>query len=120
MVLQSWILIFFFNPEIQLKDIESATRIKLISWLYELKSLKFVTTLVSKLQSDNKTLSSSFFSTSKVQTIINEGGIGDVLKSIYSTVISNIQKFLGQGSGWIIDSVILTLLVPVISNYQKN
>ena len=111
---------FFFNPEIQLKDIESATRINLINWLYELKSLKFATTLISKLQSDDKTLSSSFSSSSKVQTIINEGGIDDVLKSIYSTVICNIQKFLGQGSGRIIDSVILTLLVPVISNYQKN
>ena len=27
-------------------------------------------------------------------------------ESIYNTIISNIQKFLGKGSGWIIDSVI--------------
>ena len=29
-----------------------------------------------------------------------------MFESIYSTVISNIQKSLGKGSGWIIDSVI--------------
>ena len=30
----------------------------------------------------------------------------DVFQSIYTTVISKIQKSLGNGSGWIIDSVI--------------
>ena len=29
-----------------------------------------------------------------------------MFKSIYTTVITNIQKSLGKGSGWIIDSVI--------------
>ena len=29
-----------------------------------------------------------------------------MFQSIYRTVISNIQNFLGKGSGWIIDSVI--------------
>ena len=29
-----------------------------------------------------------------------------MFKSIYTTVVSNIQKALGEGSGWIIDSVI--------------
>ena len=43
---------------------------------------------------------------SKVETVINKIDIDDLFESIYSTVISNIQKSLGQGSGWIIDSVI--------------
>ena len=43
---------------------------------------------------------------SKAEIIVNESGIDDVFKSIYTAVISNIQKFLGKGLGWIIDSVI--------------
>ena len=42
----------------------------------------------------------------KEETIINKIDIDDLFEWIYSTVISNIQKSLGQGSGWIIDSVI--------------
>ena len=30
----------------------------------------------------------------------------DVLQSIFTTIITNMQKSLGKGSGWIIDSVI--------------
>ena len=41
-----------------------------------------------------------------IKTIINESDIGDVFESTYSTIISNIQTFLGQSSSWIIDSVI--------------
>ena len=29
-----------------------------------------------------------------------------MFKSIYTTTIANIQKYLGKGSGWITDSVI--------------
>ena len=38
--------------------------------------------------------------------IINESSTDDVFKSIYSTIISNVQKYLGKGLAWIIDSVI--------------
>ena len=38
--------------------------------------------------------------------MINESDIDDVFKSIYTTLISDMQAFLGKGSGWIIDSVI--------------
>ena len=41
----------------------------------------------------------------KTETIINETDVNNVLESIYTTVILNIQKSLGKGSGWIIDSV---------------
>ena len=53
-------------------------------------------------------LQSSLFS-SKTEIIINESDTDDVFQSIYSiytTVISYIQKSLGQGSSWIADSVI--------------
>ena len=59
------------------------------------------------MESDDKTKYDTFYSNSKAETIINEREIDDdVFKSIYTTIISNIQKFLGKGSGWIIDSVI--------------
>ena len=59
-----------------------------------------------KIQSDDKILYSTFYSNSKAETFINENDIDDVFESIYSTIISNMQKYIGQGSGWIIDSVI--------------
>ena len=42
----------------------------------------------------------------KAEIIIIKSDIDDVFQAIYTTVISNIQKSLGKGSGWIIDSVI--------------
>ena len=48
----------------------------------------------------------TFYSNSKAEIIINESDINDVFQSIYTTVISNMQKPLGKGSDWITDSVI--------------
>ena len=62
---------------------------------------------LTKIESEDKTKYDTFYSHAKAETIINESHIDDnVFKSIYTTVISNIQKFLGKSSGWIIDSVI--------------
>ena len=93
-----------FNSELQLKDTESAMKSKLIELLTQLKDFKFVTTLVltfEKIESEGKTKYGNFYSSSKV-----ESDIDDVFQSIYTTFITNIQKSLGKGSGWIIDSVI--------------
>ena len=65
-----------------------------------------MTTLVlvfKKIESEDN---DNFYSSSKAEIIINESNIDDVLKSIYNTIIQNIQKSLGKGSGWIVDSVI--------------
>ena len=46
-----------FNPELQLKDTESAIKIKLIDLLTQLKAFKFVTTLAlvfKKIESEDK------------------------------------------------------------------
>ena len=48
----------------------------------------------------------TIYSQSKAETIINESDIDDIFQSIYTTIISKIQKFLGKGSDMIIDSVI--------------
>ena len=98
-----------FNPELQLKDTESTIKIKLIELLTQLKVFKFVTTLAlvfKKIESKNKTKYNTFYSSSEAEVIINESDIDDVFQSIYTTIISNIQKYLGKGSGWIIGSVI--------------
>ena len=62
-----------FNPELQLKYTESAIKNKLIDILIELKGSKFVTTLVlefKKIQSDDKTLYSKFYSNSKQKQLL--------------------------------------------------
>ena len=37
----------------------------------------------------------------KTETFINKSDIDDVFASIYITIISNMQKFLGKGLGWV-------------------
>ena len=70
-----------------------------------MKAFKFATTLVlMKIKRDDKT-TKTFYSNSKAETIINESDIFYILESTYTTIISNIPKFLGKGSGMIIDSV---------------
>ena len=81
------------NPELQLKDTESIIKNELVDLLTELKGFKFLTTLVlefRKIQSDDKTQYSTFYSHSKSETIVNESDIDDVLESVYTTVISKI------------------------------
>ena len=97
------------NPELQLKDNEYAITNTILDLLTKLKTFKFVTTLnleFQKIESDDKTIESTFNSNSKAKTIINERDIDNVFESIYSAIISDIQKSLGQGSDWIINSVI--------------
>ena len=68
-----------------------------------------MTTLVlmfKKIESKDETIYENFYSSWKAETIINENDIDDVFKSIHTTIITNIQKSLGKGSGLIIDSVI--------------
>ena len=59
-----------------------------------------------KIESEDKTKYNSFYSSSKAEVIINESAIDDKFQSLYTTIITNIQKSLGKGSGSIIDSVI--------------
>ena len=56
------------NPELKLKDTESAIKSKLIELLTKLKGSKFVTTLVllfKKIESEDKTKHNNFYSSSK-------------------------------------------------------
>ena len=61
-----------------------------------------MTTLVSEfkmIRSDDKTKYDTIHSNLKAETIINESDIGDVFELNYTTIISNIHKSLGKGSG---------------------
>ena len=83
-------ILILFNPE--LKDTISLIKNKLIDLLPELKGFKFMATLATwhhVMFSSGKTLYSTFYSNSKAKINTN-----DVFKSISSTVMSNIQKFL--------------------------
>ena len=84
--------------KISVKDTESAIQNKLIDLLPELEGFKFVTILVlefKKIQCDDKTLYCTFYSNSKAEKIINESHIDHVFKSVYSNIISRIQKSQG-------------------------
>ena len=57
-----------FNPEIQVKDTQYTIKNKLIYLLSKLRMFKLVTTLVlefKKMESDDKTIYSTFYSNSK-------------------------------------------------------
>ena len=90
-----------FDPELQLKDTESTIKNKQKKLLSELRGFKFVTTLVlvlKKIESEDKTKYDRFYLHSKAETIINGTDIDDdEFKSMYTTIISNRQKFLGKG-----------------------
>ena len=63
--------------------------------MIELKGFKFVTTLIlefKKIENYDKTKYDTFYLHSEAETIINETDTDDVFKSIYTTIISNIQK----------------------------
>ena len=85
----------------------------------ELRGFKFITILIlvfKKNESEDKTKYDNFYSSSKTEMIINESDIDDVFQSIITniqtyihnkpTLVTNTQKSLGKGSGWVIDSVI--------------
>ena len=55
-------------------------------YLTQLKGFKFVTTSIlvfKKIENEDKTKYSTFYSHSKAETIINESDIDDAFKSIY-------------------------------------
>ena len=90
-----------FHPELQLEDIESAIKSKLIELLTQLKGFKFVTALVlvfENIESKDKAKFNNFHSSSKAQIIINKNDIDDVIQSIYTIIITNTQKYLGKCS----------------------
>ena len=91
--------------------------------LLALKGFKFVITLVlvfQKIESQDKTNYDNFYSSSKAEIVINESDIDDMFKSIYTTIITSIQKSLRKGSGWIIDPVIDHTLYQITKRIRPS
>ena len=61
------------------------------------------------IKSNDKTKYSIFYSNSNAETIIYQSDIDDVFESMYSAIISSIQKSLGKDSGWNIDSDLIKI-----------
>ena len=81
------------------------------------KGFKFVITLVlvfEKIESEDKTNYENFHLSSHAEIIINESDIYDVFKSIYTVIITNTQKSLGKGSGWIMVQWLMILFQSII------
>ena len=80
----------------------------------ELRGFKFVTALLLELkeiESHDATKYSTFYWNSKAETTINGSNIDNAFKSVYSAIISNIQKSLGKGLGCIIDLALDHIIV---------
>ena len=73
--------------------------------------MKTLVLVFKKIESKDKTKYENFYSSSKPERIFDESDIDDAFKSIYTTIIENIRKSLGKGSGWIVDSVIDHILL---------
>ena len=75
----------------------------------KLKGSKFRTTLTLEFkgtESGDKTKHSTQVCPQRLKIIFNEIDFDDVFESIFSRNKLNIQKSLGKGLGWIIDSVV--------------
>ena len=64
--------------------------------------MKMLVLVFKNIESENKTKSDTFYPNLKAETIINKSDIDDLFESIYAIIMSNIQKSLWNGSGWII------------------
>ena len=72
----------------------------------QVRGFKFVTILVFEFQKKMIwKIHNNFYSNSKAEAIISVSNNDDAFESICSSIISNIQKSLGKGLGWIADSV---------------
>ena len=58
------------------------------------------------METDDATKYTTLCSNLKAERVINEREIDDVFESLYTTIISNMQKHLGTVSCWIIGSVV--------------
>ena len=58
------------------------------------------------MKNDYKRKYNTFYTHLKKETVINESGTDDVFVSIYTAIISSIQKILGKDSGYTTDSAI--------------
>ena len=77
--------------------------------------MKTLVLVFKKIESEDKTKYDNFYSSSKAEIIIDESDIDDVFQSIYTTIITNIQKSLEKVQvGLLIQSLIVLLVFQSI------
>ena len=62
--------------------------------------------MLKKIECEDKTKYENFYSSWKAEINIDESDIDHVFQSIYTTILTNMQKIFGKGLCWIFDSVI--------------
>ena len=80
----------------------------------QLKGFKFVAILVlvfKKIESEDKTKYDNFYSTLKAEITFNESDIDDIFQSTNSKTITNMKRYLGKGSGWILIQSLIIIFV---------
>ena len=82
----------YFNLDLQLQNTESVVSIKLKDLSSDFKGFKCGTTSAVEFKKEKVMMKQNMahYFSSKAETIINESNV--LIKSIYSTVISNIQS----------------------------
>ena len=112
-----------FNPKLHVSDTESTIRGELKNLLTELKEFKFMITLVlefKKIESDDETKYSTFYSSSKAETIIMRVILIMHLNQSIVQLYQTCKNILHKGLGWIIDLGGLLIIGRILSNYQNN
>ena len=61
------------------------------------------------MESEDKAKYDTFYANLKAEIFINESDTDEAFQSVYTTIITNIKNYLGKDSGWIIDSVIISI-----------
>ena len=77
--------------------------------LSEFRGFMSLTTLVlvfNKIESKDQIKFDNFYLSLKAEITISQTGIDNLFEPIFSTLMSYIQKFFGEGSAWTIDFVI--------------
>ena len=78
--------------------------------------LKFKKTTINK----DETKYSTCYLNSKTETINHDTNIDSIFESIYSAIMTKMQKCQGEGSGWTIDSVENKKLTNLKSNLKTK
>ena len=95
------------DPLVQMKNTRKFIEYNIITWLNEMKGLKYVETLkvTFNKMSDGRTVIKNAYFNSKPQTIINLMEINEALQISEQQILNKIAQWVSEGSGWTIQSV---------------
>ena len=82
--------------------------------------MKTFALVFKKIESEDKTKYDIFYSISKPEIIINESGIDDVFKSIYSTIIKKYKDLQERAQAGLLTQSLIILLEFQIRSSKKN